>query len=296
IQRVSAPLVLESYTGLNDTLSTSTKAVSFDLPITNQQVEVVQSLAKWKRMALYKYEIPLNHGIYADMNAIRPNISPSALYSIYFDQWDWEVTISSEERSREILESFVKKIYQTLKDTENYITKEYPRLSKKLPDDIYFITTQELENMYPNLSPKERELKIVQIAKAVFIIGIGHTLKSGQAHAERAPDYDDWNLNGDMIFYHEALDAVLGVCVMGVRVNKEILDQQLQIVQEEERRNQDFHKMIFAELLPQSIGGGIGQSRLAMFFLEKIHIGEVQVSVWTEDMVKYCAINRIFLL
>ncbi|MGL4393784.1 MAG: aspartate--ammonia ligase [Brevinema sp.] len=295
-QRVSAPLIFESRTGLNDTLYTDTKTVSFTLPATSQRVEVVQSLAKWKRMALYKYEIPMNKGIYADMNAIRLEVVPSELYSIYVDQWDWEVAIAPEDRNRETLETYVKKIYTTIRQTEEYLVKEYPSLSEKLPEEIYFITAQELEDMYPMMTPKQRELQIVRLVKAVFIIGIGHKLKSGQVHGERAPDYDDWTLNGDMIFYHEKLDAALGIGVMGVRVDKETLDLQLTISDEEERKSKSFHKMIFEDLLPQSIGGGIGQSRVAMFLLDKVHIGEVQVSVWTEEVVKHCAMNHIFLL
>ncbi|MGL4561084.1 MAG: aspartate--ammonia ligase [Brevinema sp.] len=296
LQRVSAPLFLESHTGLNDILPISAKPVSFIINATNQKVEVVQSLAKWKRMALYKYEIPLKQGIYTDMNAIRPSVSPSNTYSVYVDQWDWEVSISTEDRTQETLKVFVQKIYHVIQKTETYLITQYPQLSHKLPEDILFITSQELENMYPTMTPKERELQIVRLVKAVFIIGVGHQMKSGTKHAERAPDYDDWYLNGDIIFYHEPLDVALSISSMGIRVNKETLDLQLQLSDAEDRKQQDFYKMILHDLLPQSIGGGVGQSRLSMFLFEKVHIGEVQVSVWPDDVIKHCAINHIFLL
>lgn len=296
LQRVSAPLFLEANKGLNDISLDNAHPISFEIEATNQTVEIVQSLAKWKRMALYKYELPSTQGIYTDMNGIRPSVCPNELYSIYVDQWDWEAVILPEDRTRHKLEEVVKKIYQTCKETEQFLNKEYPQLSDKLPEDVTFITTQELEYLYPTLEPKERELQIVRMCKAAFIIGVGGKLASGKVHAHRAPDYDDWSLNGDLVFYHECLDKALSISSVAIRVDKETLEKQLFLSNAEELKKLDFHKMILDDVLPQSIGGGIGQSRLSMFLFEKVHLGEVQVSVWPEDVVKYCAMNRIFLL
>lgn len=293
--RVSAPLFLEARTGLNDNLDGIDKPVSFVIS-TNQQVEMNLSLAKWKRMALYKYEIEVGNGIYTDMNAIHPSKKLDATHSIYVDQWDWEINIAEEDRTLDTLKNTVRKIYKCFKEVERNINSSYPQLTKKLPDEIFFITSQELEDKYPKLSPKEREYKIAQIYGAVFLMQIGHHLQSGEVHDTRAPDYDDWTLNGDIILYYELLDIALRIVSMGIRVNKDVLEQQLILMNAENRKNLDFHKMILNQILPQSIGGGIGQSRLCLFLLEKRHIGEVQVSIWPDDMIKECAMNRIFLL
>lgn len=293
--RVSAPLCLESNTGLNDNLMGEYIPVSFQ-NIEGETLEVVQSLAKWKRMALYRYELPVDRGIYADMNAIRPRVDIDELHSIYVDQWDWEKVIISENRTSEYLIEVVKKIYNALKNTEIEINKLYPNLKKKLPEEIVFVHTQELENMFPNLSPKEREYEITKCHQAVFLMGIGGELQSGEKHERRAPDYDDWELNGDILLYHEPLDKVLELSSMGIRVDSKTMKTQLTVTNTLDRMHLDYHKMVINNVLPLSIGGGIGQSRLSMYLLEKVHIGEVQVSVWPDNVIKECAYKRILLL
>lgn len=293
--RVSAPLFVKPETGLNDQLSGVEEPVSF---IVNggEKVEIVHSLAKWKRFALYRYQIPNNKGVYTDMNAIRKDEILDHLHSYYVDQWDWEKVIADEDRHMDTLIYVVKQIYKVFKITEDYITKEYPVLNKKLPEEIYFITSQELENMYPDLSGEEREHAICREKRAVFILQIGAKLKSGKPHGDRSPDYDDWLLNGDLLFYSPIHDEAIELSSMGIRVNQERLLAQLKETNTLDRLTQDYHQAIIRNLLPQTIGGGIGQSRLCLFFLDKAHIGEVQASLWPRDMVEVCERSGIELL
>ncbi|MGL4367314.1 MAG: aspartate--ammonia ligase [Brevinemataceae bacterium] len=296
--RVSAPLFLESNTGLNDFNEDSEdlkNTVRFTTK-TGQHAEIIRSLAKWKRMALYKYEIAENSGIYTDMNAVHPDSEMDEIHSLYVDQWSWEKVIGSNERTRETLELTVQKIYQFLKQTEQFICLEYPQLSPKLPEFIQFITAQELEDLFPSIPPKKREYEIARMYGAVFIIGIDSVLKSGQKHSYKIPDYNDWKLHGELILHHEPLNCPLTIASIGIRVDKQTLEFQLKESQLEHYSSLDFHKMILSDIFPQSIGGGIGQSRICMFFLEKVHIGEVQVSIWTPEIIKSCARQRIFLL
>lgn len=293
--RVSAPLFVKPETGLNDQLTGVETPVSF-LVNGGTKVEIVQSLAKWKRFALYRYQVPNNKGIYTDMNAIRKDETLDHIHSYYVDQWDWEKVISVEDRNMDTLIHVVKQIYKVFKITEDYITKEYPVLFKKLPDDIFFITSQELENRYPDLSSAEREHEICREKRAVFILQIGTTLKSGKRHDDRSPDYDDWLLNGDLLFYSPIHDQAIELSSMGIRVNQERLLAQLKETNTLDRLTQDYHQAILRNILPQTIGGGIGQSRLCLFFLDKAHIGEVQSSIWPDEMIDLCEQNGIKLL
>lgn len=293
--RVSAPLFVEVTTGLNDDLSGNEKPVAFDT-FDRQSVQIVQSLAKWKRMALFKYNINENMGLYTDMNAIRKDEVVDAIHSYYVDQWDWEKIINKRDRTISKFYEIVQDIYKALKQTEDYIVKEYPKLSYKLPAEITFISSQQLEDEYPHLTAKEKEYEVCKKYKAVCLTQIGKTLKSGQSHEGRAPDYDDWDLNGDIIVYNELLDCVFELSSMGIRVNKEVLLKQLDVANKKERLKFDYHQAIINEIYPQTIGGGIGQSRLCMFFLEKAHIGEVQCSVWPKEMIEKCQADGIILL
>lgn len=295
--RVSAPLFVTPNSGLNDNLTGVEKAVSFEMRKYNEMIEIVQSLAKWKRMALKWYEFNIDEGLYADMNAIRPDEVLDNIHSIYVDQWDWEKIIKRSDRTMEYLVHTVENIYNVFRETEDYISELYPDIfTKKLPKDIKFITSQELEDLYPNETPDEREYLIVKKYKAVFISKIGGTLKSGISHGTRSPDYDDWNLNGDIIFWNPITEEALELSSMGIRVDKEALEKQLKLSGAEGRKTLDYHKKLLNEELPYTIGGGIGQSRICMFFLEKKHIGEVQASVWTDQILKECKENNIFLL
>lgn len=294
--RVSAPLFVKADTGLNDNLTGIERPVSFNMRRYNQPLEIVQSLAKWKRMALKRYDFSIGEGIYADMDAIRPDEKLSPIHSIYVDQWDWEKVISKGDRNEEYLKYTVKIIFDVFKRTEEIINDAYPFLKNKLPDDITFITTQELEDIYPDYSPEERERFIVREHKAVFLMKIGDELKSGVPHDKRAPDYDDWELNGDILFWNPILEDVIELSSMGIRVDKESLKRQMKIARREEDMVLPYHKMLINDELPQTIGGGIGQSRICMFLLEKEHIGQVQASVWTDDIVEECKKNNIFLL
>ena len=297
LRRVSAPLFVLPESGLNDNLSGVERTVAFTLKeMGGRNVEIVQSLAKWKRMALGKYGIPVGHGIYTDMNAIRRDEDLDNLHSIYVDQWDWERVMLKDERNEKYLKETVTIIYNALKNLGDYVNRLYRNVRTEMPNEIYFITSQELEDRYPGLSPKEREDAICREERAVFIQNIGHTLKSGLPHDGRAPDYDDWNLNGDILFWNEILEMAFEISSMGIRVDEETMSRQLEIAGATDRANLDFHKDILEAKLPYSIGGGIGQSRLCMFFLRKAHIGEVQVSVWPEEMLKECKANNIFLL
>ena len=297
LTRVSAPLFLDATSGVNDNLNSIERPVSFDMTaIDGSNLEIVQSLAKWKRLALHRYRFNIGEGIYTDMNAIRRDEKLDNLHSIYVDQWDWEKVISKDARNIATLKDTVKKIYSIFKATENYTNSLYPYLKKSLPDEISFITTQELEDMYPNLSEKEREDAICRQRKAVFLMSIGDTLKSGKKHDDRSPDYDDWSLNGDILFYYPLFDKALELSSMGIRVDKKTLESQLIKAHCEERKTLPFHQLLLKEKLPQTIGGGIGQSRICMFFLQKAHIGEVQTSVWDENTIKTCKENNIEIL
>lgn len=297
LTRVSAPVFVKSGKGINDNLNGVERIVSFDAKeIKDNNLEVVQSLAKWKRMALYRYGFREGEGLYTDMNAIRRDEDLDNLHSIYVDQWDWEKIISKKDRTLESLFVIVNQIYQVFKDTENYLYSIYPIFEKVLPQDIYFITTQELEDKYPELTPKEREDVIAKEKGAVFIMQIGGQLRSGQKHDGRSPDYDDWTLNGDIVFYYPLLDRAFEVSSMGIRVDEDALVRQLELSGCEDRKNLEYHKAILERKLPYTMGGGIGQSRICMFFLRKAHIGEVQSSVWTDEIIAECEDNNIFLL
>ena len=297
LRRVSAPLFVASDSGLNDNLNGVERPVRFDIPgVGGKDAEVVHSLAKWKRLALKRYGFHVGKGLYTDMNAIRRDEDLDNLHSIYVDQWDWEKVISKDARNITTLKDTVKQLYSVFKATENYINSLYPNLKKYLPDEISFITTQELEDMYPNLSEKEREDAICRERKAVFLMGIGDTLKSGKKHDGRSPDYDDWSLNGDILFYYPLFDKALELSSMGIRVDKKALESQLIKANCQERKNLPFHQLLLNEELPQTIGGGIGQSRICMFFLQKAHIGEVQASIWDENTLKKCKENNIEIL
>jgi len=285
LTRVSAPLFVRPETGLNDNLNGVERPVSFDIKEQpGQEVEIVHSLAKWKRFALKEYGFAYGEGLYTDMNAIRRDEDTDNIHSIFVDQWDWEKIILHDERNIETLKATVRCVYQALKDTEHYIADKYDYIQKILPEEIAFVTTQELENMYPNDTPKDRELKIAKIKGAVFIMQIGGALVSGERHDGRAPDYDDWKLNGDIIVYYPVLDIALELSSMGIRVDEASLMEQLEIAGCLERKELAFQKALLNKELPYTIGGGIGQSRICMFFLRKAHIGEVQSSVWPDEV------------
>lgn len=296
LTRVSAPLFVDRKSGLNDTLNGVERPVSFDIKEIDGEFEIVHSLAKWKRYALKYYGFKHNEGLYTDMNAIRRDEDTDNLHSVYVDQWDWEKIIDKSERNEETLKNTVKCIYTALKHTERHIADDYSFASYLLPDEITFITTQELEDMYPNKTPKEREYEIAKAKGAVFIMKIGGKLKSGQIHDGRAPDYDDWNLNGDIIVYYPVLDIALELSSMGIRVDEDALLKQLEERGVEENVNLPFQKALLNKELPYTIGGGIGQSRICMYFLRKAHVGEVQASVWPKDMIEKCEKHGIHLL
>lgn len=297
LTRVSAPLFVRPQSGMNDNLNGIERPVAFDVrSMDGEVVEVVHSLAKWKRVALKRYGFSTGEGLYTDMNAIRRDEEADNLHSIYVDQWDWEVIINKEDRNEETLRSTVRKIYQTLKDTEKLVNQCYPMILKTLPADIFFITAQELEDRYPALSPKDREDAICKEKKAVFIMKIGGLLNSGIKHDGRAPDYDDWSLNGDILVWFDTLERAFELSSMGIRVDETALDKQLAEAGMDDRRTLPFHSDLMNGNLPYTIGGGIGQSRLCMFFLQKAHIGEVQSSVWSDEMIALCEKANINLL
>ena len=295
LTRVSAPIFVPSNSGLNDNLNGHERPVSFDV-YSGEQLEIVHSLAKWKRMALKTYKFNLHEGLYTDMNAIRRDEELDNIHSMFVDQWDWERIIDKSERNEYILKKTVKSIYRALRHTEIYISSEYPFVGKILPEEIEFVTTQELEDMYPELSPKDREYQICKEKKAVFLMQIGGNLKSGEKHDGRAPDYDDWSLNGDILVYYPVLDIALELSSMGIRVDEDAMRKQLAIADCEERESLPFHKALLAGELPYTIGGGIGQSRMCMFFLRKAHIGEVQSSYWSDKDHEFCSKCGINLL
>ncbi len=297
LTRVSAPLFVNPSTGLNDNLNGVERPVSFGVREQNDaEFEIVHSLAKWKRLALKRYDFHSGEGLYTDMNAIRRDEDTDNIHSIFVDQWDWEKIISREERNTETLEYTVRKVYSALKDTEQYISRRYNYIEPLLPDEITFITSQELENLYPDCTPKEREYKIARQKKAVFISQIGKVLASGEKHDGRAPDYDDWDLNGDIIVYYPVLDIALELSSMGIRVDERSLARQLKLSGCESRAELDFQKALLNGELPYTVGGGIGQSRICMFYLRKAHIGEVQSSVWPDEIAREALAHGIQLL
>jgi aspartate--ammonia ligase len=296
LTRVSAPLFVKRSSGLNDTLNGVERPVDFDIKGVCPDAEIVQSLAKWKRHALGVYEFNPGEGLYTDMNAIRRDEDVDNIHSAFVDQWDWEKIITKEERTLETLKLTVKRIYRALLHTEYYISYEYAFIKKQLPEEIKFITTQELEDRYPDLTPKEREYAVAKEYGAVFIMQIGGKLKSGKIHDGRAPDYDDWTMNGDIIVYYPLLDIALELSSMGVRVDEKALISQLNERGCPERAELEFHKALLEGKLPYTIGGGIGQSRMCMFFLQKAHIGEVQSSIWDAATIEECAKRGIKLL
>lgn len=297
LRRVSAPLFVAPETGLNDNLNGVERRVSFTiLDMDEKQVEIVQSLAKWKRMALGKYGIKPGHGIYTDMNAIRRDEELDNIHSLYVDQWDWEKVITKEQRTTEYLHETVTTIYNAVKNLGDYVNRLYRDIQTELPNEIYFITSQELEDLYPDKTPKERENLITKAHGAVFIEKIGGTLRSGEKHDGRSPDYDDWELNGDILLWNEVLEIAFEITSMGIRVDSDAMERQLKLAGAEDRKNLSFQSAVLNGELPLSIGGGIGQSRLCMFFLRKAHIGEVQVSVWPNEMDEECRKANIFLL
>ena len=297
LRRVSATLFVAPETGLNDNLTGVERRVSFTiLDMDEKQVEIVQSLAKWKRMALGKYGIKPGHGIYTDMNAIRRDEELDNIHSLYVDQWDWEKVITKEQRTTEYLHETVTTIYNAVKNLGDYVNRLYRDIQTELPNEIYFITSQELEDLYPDKTPKEREQLITRAHGAVFIENIGGTLRSGEKHDGRSPDYDDWELNGDILLWNEVLEIAFEITSMGIRVDSDAMERQLKLAGAEDRKSLSFQSAVLNGELPLSIGGGIGQSRLCMFFLRKAHIGEVQVSVWPNEMDEECRKANIFLL
>lgn len=294
--RVSAPLFVQPQTGLNDNLSGFEKAVSFEVHETKDVLEVVQSLAKWKRFALKKYNFEVGSGLYTDMNAIRPFEDLDNIHSLYVDQWDWEKVITRDQRNIGYLKEVVNDIYKALLETEDIISEAFPKLHQDLPEEIKFVTTSELENMYPNLSRKERENAVCKEYKAVFLIGIGDKLSDGMSHDSRAADYDDWALNGDILLWYEPLGIAFEVSSMGIRVDKNSLLYQIKEKKEEYKLELPYHKSIIDESLPYTIGGGIGQSRMCMYMLKKVHIGEVQASYWSEEDINEFSKYNINLL
>ena len=297
LRRVSAPLFVAPESGLNDNLNGGERTVSFTIKdMDEKKVEIVQSLAKWKRMALGRYKFKPGTGLYTDMNAIRRDEELDNLHSIYVDQWDWEKVINKEDRTEEYLEETVVTLYNAIKNLNDYVNRLYNELKTELPNEIFFITSQELEDMYPDLTPSERENEYTKTHPTCFIMQIGKTLRSGKKHDGRAPDYDDWDLNGDIILWNDVLDRAFEISSMGIRVDEKAMDRQLTLAGADDRRGMEFHRMILNGELPYTIGGGIGQSRLCMYFLRKAHIGEVQASIWPDEMIRECRENDIFLL
>ena len=296
LTRVSAPIMVTPESGLNDNLNGVERPVAFDVLETGEMVEIVHSLAKWKRQALKTYGFKPGEGLYTDMNAIRRDEETDNIHSIFVDQWDWERIITEDERNEAFLREIVEKIYLTLRKTEGYVCAHYPHIKPELPDHITFVTSQELEDRYPDKTGKEREYLATKEYGAVFLMGVGGALKSGQIHDGRAPDYDDWSLNGDILLYDPLLDISLEVSSMGIRVNPETLRKQLAIRGCEERAELPFQKALLNGELPQTIGGGIGQSRMCVYLLRKAHVGEVQASLWPKDVVEACYKANIQLL
>ncbi|MBS5522801.1 MAG: aspartate--ammonia ligase [Clostridiales bacterium] len=297
LTRVSAPLFVTPESGLNDTLNGVERPVRFGIKEqADHEVEIVHSLAKWKRMALKRYGFHHGEGLYTDMNAIRRDEDTDNLHSIFVDQWDWEKIIDKEERNFDTLKENVRRVYDALRYTEHFMSEKYGYIKPILPEEIYFLTAQELEDMYPDKTPKEREHEIAKEKGAVFLMQIGGALASGQPHDGRAPDYDDWTLNGDILVYYPVLDIALELSSMGIRVDEEALMRQLAIRGCMDRAKLPFQKSLLEGRLPYTIGGGIGQSRICMFFLRKAHVGEVQSSIWPQGVVEACEEKGVWLL
>lgn len=295
--RVSAPLIVDPASGLNDNLNGIERPVTFDIKYQDgRNAEIVQSLAKWKRYALKKYGFSVGEGLYTDMSAIRRDEDVDNIHSIYVDQWDWEKIITKEDRTLETLKDTVRTVYKVLRKTEKYMAIHFDYIEEILPHDIFFVTTKELEEMFPDYTPKEREYYIAKAKGAVCIMQIGDTLDSGEPHDGRAPDYDDWALNADIIVYYPVLDIALELSSMGIRVDKKALLSQLEKAGCPERAKLPFHQAVINEELPYTIGGGIGQSRICMFFLRKAHIGEVQCSMWPQELLDVAAKEGLQLL
>ncbi len=295
--RVSSPLFVDPLSGLNDNLNGVERPVKFGIKEQNDaEAEIVHSLAKWKRYALKQYGFVHGEGLYTDMNAIRRDEDTDNIHSIYVDQWDWEKVINKSERTLDTLKKVVRSVYKALKKTEVYMSIQYDYIGEYLPKEIFFLTSQELEDMYPELTPHEREYKITKEKGAVCVMQIGGALASGKPHDGRAPDYDDWNLNADILVYYPVLDIALELSSMGIRVDEDSLMRQLKLAGCEERAELPFQKAILERALPYTIGGGIGQSRICMFYLRKAHIGEVQCSLWPEEVIREAARGGIHLL
>ena len=298
LRRVSAPLFVEASTGLNDDLNGVERPVSFDVPCAAKDAQVVHSLAKWKRMALYRYHFSVGEGLYTDMNAIRRDEELDNLHSVYVDQWDWEKVIAPRDRTLDYLRRTVEDIAQALRETQATLCAAFPVLHKlpRVDDTVSFVTALELEERWPELTPKERENAWVKDHPLTFLMGIGAPLKSGKPHDGRAPDYDDWALNGDLLVWNEVLGCAFELSSMGIRVSPESLDKQLTASGHDERRKLQFHQLLLAGKLPLTIGGGIGQSRLCMYLLGRAHIGEVQAGIWDEDTLSACQDAGVILL
>ena len=298
LHRVSAPLFVAKSSGLNDDLNGVERPVAFDIRGVSDTAVVVHSLAKWKRLALKRYQFHPGEGLYTDMNAIRRDEDLDNLHSAYVDQWDWEKIITAEDRNLDYLKNTVRAIVGALRDTQAFLRSVFPQLSvlPELPGEVTFVTSQELEDKYPDLTPKERENAIVKEHKTVFIMQIGDKLRSGEPHDSRSPDYDDWQLNGDLLFYNAVLDNALEISSMGIRVDAAALDEQLRKADCDDRRNLPYHRMLLEGKLPCTIGGGIGQSRLCMLLLGKAHIGEVQSSIWDQETIDTCKAAGVALL
>ncbi|MBQ2717932.1 MAG: aspartate--ammonia ligase [Clostridia bacterium] len=296
LERITAPLFVTKKSGLNDDLSGVERKVEITFKEMNEPSEVVQSLAKWKRVALSRYGFNLHEGLYTDMNAIRRDDSVDNIHSVFVDQWDWEMVISKEDRNIEFLKDVVRKIVISISETQEEVNSAFPKIQGKIEKNVHFITTQELLDLYPELSSKDRENEIVKKYKTVFLMKIGDDLSNGEPHDGRAPDYDDWALNGDLLVWNDVLDIAFELSSMGIRVDKQSLIYQIEKANATERLKLDYHQAVVNEKLPLTIGGGIGQSRLCMYLLQKLHIGEVQVSVWPEEMLEICAKNNIEIL
>ena len=296
LRRVSAPLFVDENSGLNDNLNGVERPVSFDIPDVGVNAQVVHSLAKWKRLALKRYQFNVGKGLFTDMNAIRRDEEVDNLHSVYVDQWDWEKVISADDRNVAYLKRTVRDIVAAVSETSSALNVAFPSLRTKLPSEVFFITTQELEDLYPNLTPKQREDEICKKKGVVFLMQIGKILKSGIKHDGRAPDYDDWELNGDILYWNDVLGHAFEISSMGIRVDPKSLDSQLTIAGCDDRRTLPFHKMLLAGELPLTMGGGIGQSRLCMLLIGTAHIGEVQVSLWDEATRKACEEAGVMLL
>ena len=296
LRRVSAPLFVEDVSGLNDNLNGVERPVTFDIPDVHMNGQVVHSLAKWKRLALKRYQFNVGKGLFTDMDAIRRDEEVDNLHSIYVDQWDWEKVIAAEDRNVEYLKRTVRDIVNAISETADAVNIAFPSLRTKLPHDVFFITSQELEDLYPELTPKQREDEICREHGVAFLMQIGKVLKSGTKHDGRAPDYDDWELNGDILYWNSVLNRSFEISSMGIRVDPESLDRQLTLAGCDDRRTLPFHKMLLAGELPLTMGGGIGQSRLCMLLIGTAHIGEVQVSLWDPETCKLCEEAGVLLL